>query len=69
MANAELQYEDAIHLCLTVLKDLRCRCPCGGVMSLMKSVASLNRTVKMVKQTPMEVLNSLHVATDPTKLA
>eukprot|EP00957_Ditylum_brightwellii_P022712 1713395-Ditylum_brightwellii.AAC.1 len=69
MANAELRYDDAIHLCLTVLKELGCRFPRGGVMGLLKAVASVRTTVKMVKQTPTEVLDSLPVATDPSKLA
>eukprot|EP00957_Ditylum_brightwellii_P208841 15359175-Ditylum_brightwellii.AAC.1 len=41
MANAELWYDDAICRCLTVLKDLRCRFPRGGVMGLLKAVVSL----------------------------
>jgi len=69
MANAELRYDDAIHLCLTVLKELGCRFPRGGVMGLLKAVASVRTTVKMVKQTPTEVLDSLPVVTDPSKLA
>eukprot|EP00957_Ditylum_brightwellii_P148159 11280670-Ditylum_brightwellii.AAC.1 len=69
MANAELWYDDAIHLCLTVLNKLGCRFPRGGVIGLMKAVVSVRTTVKMVKQTPMEVLDSLSVATDPSKLA
>jgi len=69
MANVELRYDDAIHLCLTVLKELGCRFPRGGVTGLMKAVVSVRKTVKMVKQTPMEVLDSLPVATDPSKLA
>eukprot|EP00957_Ditylum_brightwellii_P129325 9865658-Ditylum_brightwellii.AAC.1 len=69
MATAELRYDDAIHLCLTVLKELGCRFPRGGVAGLMKAVVSVRRTVKTVKQTPMELLDSLPVATDPSKLA
>eukprot|EP00957_Ditylum_brightwellii_P202575 15330770-Ditylum_brightwellii.AAC.1 len=69
MANAELRYDDASCLCLTVLKELGCRFPRGGVMGLMKAVVSVRTTVKMVKQTPTEVLDSLPVVTDPSKLA
>eukprot|EP00957_Ditylum_brightwellii_P104264 7942001-Ditylum_brightwellii.AAC.1 len=69
MANTELQYDDAISLCLTVLKELGCRFPRDGVMGLMKAVVSVHTTVKMAKQTPMEVLDSLPVVTDPPKLA
>eukprot|EP00957_Ditylum_brightwellii_P058222 4415182-Ditylum_brightwellii.AAC.1 len=38
-------------------------------MGLMKAVVSVRRTVKMVKQTSREVLDSLPVVTDPSKLA
>eukprot|EP00957_Ditylum_brightwellii_P109807 8375040-Ditylum_brightwellii.AAC.1 len=69
MANTELRYDDAIRLCLTALKELGCRFPRGRVMGLMKAVVSVHRTVKMVEQTPMEVLDSLPIATDPSKLA
>eukprot|EP00957_Ditylum_brightwellii_P070774 5378648-Ditylum_brightwellii.AAC.1 len=69
MANAELQYDDACRLCLTVLKELGCGFPRGGVMDLMKAVVSVHRTVKMLKQTSKEVLDSLTDVTDPSKLA
>eukprot|EP00957_Ditylum_brightwellii_P100346 7649230-Ditylum_brightwellii.AAC.1 len=69
MADAELRYEDAIHLCLTILEDLEYRFPRGGAMGLMKAVASVRRAVKMVNQTPTEVLESLSVVKDPLKLA
>eukprot|EP00957_Ditylum_brightwellii_P086634 6592038-Ditylum_brightwellii.AAC.1 len=69
MANAELRYDDAIHLCLTVLKELGCRFPLGGVMGLIRAVVSVRTTVKMVKQTPTEVSDSLPLVTDPCKLA
>eukprot|EP00957_Ditylum_brightwellii_P212245 15367130-Ditylum_brightwellii.AAC.1 len=59
MANAELQYVDAIKLCLVILKDLGCTFPGGGVVGLMKALISMRKTVKMVKQTPTEVLASL----------
>eukprot|EP00957_Ditylum_brightwellii_P081297 6184398-Ditylum_brightwellii.AAC.1 len=68
MANAELQYDDAICLCLTILKELGCKFPGGRLMGLMKAVVSAHMTVKMLKQTPMEVLDSLHVVTDLSKL-
>eukprot|EP00957_Ditylum_brightwellii_P009714 732300-Ditylum_brightwellii.AAC.1 len=69
MANAELRYDDAIHLCLTALKEFGCRFPRGGVIGLMKAVVSIQTAVKMVKQTPTEVLDSLPVVTDQSKLA
>eukprot|EP00957_Ditylum_brightwellii_P002498 191430-Ditylum_brightwellii.AAC.1 len=68
MATAELWYNDTIHLCFTVLKELGCRFPSGGVMGLMKAVVSVHMTVKMVKQTPTEELDSLLVMTDLSKL-
>eukprot|EP00957_Ditylum_brightwellii_P211708 15366494-Ditylum_brightwellii.AAC.1 len=69
MANAELRYADAIELCLTILKDLGCRFPRGGRMGLMIALVSVHRTVKMVKKTPIEALDSLPVVTDPLILA
>eukprot|EP00957_Ditylum_brightwellii_P013639 1028649-Ditylum_brightwellii.AAC.1 len=38
MATSELQYDDASHLCLTILKELGCRLPHGGVMGLIEAV-------------------------------
>eukprot|EP00957_Ditylum_brightwellii_P151900 11567475-Ditylum_brightwellii.AAC.1 len=47
MASVDLRYDDACRLCLTVLKELGCRFPRGGVMGLLKAVVSVRRTVKM----------------------
>eukprot|EP00957_Ditylum_brightwellii_P021421 1616034-Ditylum_brightwellii.AAC.1 len=56
MANVELLYDGAIHLCFRA-------------MGLMKAVVSTCRTAKMLKETPTEMLDSLPVITDPSILA
>lgn len=69
MANAELQYEDAINLCLAILKDLGCRFPHGRVIGLLKGLVSVRNTVNTAKKTPTEVFESLVVELGPSKLA